>query len=121
MTPLALPSLVRERHTSTNESGYDKRDDPGMRDEPQNDSNILLVPSAAGTMAKESILLGVELLWEDIDFVGVYDPISTDASQQSIDRACDTSTHPMATCSAHDNTYAQHCDTLPDTLSRCLQ
>lgn len=48
-----------------------------MSDKPENDGNIVFMPCTARAMSEESVLLRVELLGEDVDFVRIYNALRT--------------------------------------------
>lgn len=68
-TPLEIPSSQNARKARGNRADKDQDDDHRMRDQPQDDSDIVAVPGPAWTVAEEGVRLGVELVGKDEELI----------------------------------------------------
>lgn len=78
LAPLQLPSPQRQGHAACEWTDDDQRDDPGVRDQPEYDSDIVAMPCPSRAMTEESIGFRVEVFGQDVESVQTYDGVISD-------------------------------------------
>lgn len=88
LLPLELPPPHHECQTTEDRTYSDQHDDRGMRDEPQDDRDVITVPRSAWTMAEKRVGLGVKLVGQDEELVRICEELARSAMRDL--RGCRT-------------------------------